>query len=165
MSYLLQHLHSGWAVDKAILGEEERLVVIRFGQDWDETCMHMDEVLASVAEKIKNYAVTYLVDITEVDGTFPEYSKMKTQVPDFNTMYEFYDSSTVMFFFRNKHMMIDLGTRNNKKIKWILKDKQELIDIIDTVSRGARKVVVQLQLPRTTPLRTAIDYPTLLCPC
>ncbi|CAK9184389.1 unnamed protein product [Ilex paraguariensis] len=68
MSYLLQHLHSGWAVDKAILGEEERLVVIRFGHDWDETCMHMDEVLASVAEKIKNYAVTYLVDITEDMG-------------------------------------------------------------------------------------------------
>ncbi|RRT67636.1 hypothetical protein B296_00010052 [Ensete ventricosum] len=39
MSYLLPHLHSGWAVDQAILAEEERLVVIRFGHDWDETCM------------------------------------------------------------------------------------------------------------------------------
>jgi U5 snRNP protein, DIM1 family len=34
----------------------------------------MDEVLAGVAETIKNFAVIYLVDITEV--------------PDFNTMYE-----------------------------------------------------------------------------
>nr|CAD1833553.1 unnamed protein product [Ananas comosus var. bracteatus] len=96
MSYLLPHLHSGWAVDQAILAEEERLVIIRFGHDWDETCMQMDEVLASVAETIKNFAVIYLVDITEV--------------PDFNTMYELYDPSTVMFFFRNKHIMIDLGT-------------------------------------------------------
>ncbi|KAL9809723.1 putative Dim1 family, Thioredoxin-like superfamily [Arabidopsis thaliana] len=39
MSYLLPHLHSGWAVDQSILAEEERLVVIRFGHDWDETCM------------------------------------------------------------------------------------------------------------------------------
>lgn len=39
MSYLLPHLHSGWAVDQAILAEEERVVVIRFGHDWDETCM------------------------------------------------------------------------------------------------------------------------------
>lgn len=41
MSYLLPHLHSGWAVDQAILAEEERLVVIRFGHDWDETCMQV----------------------------------------------------------------------------------------------------------------------------
>ncbi|XP_009797553.1 thioredoxin-like protein YLS8 isoform X1 [Nicotiana tabacum] len=85
----------------------------------------MDEVLASVAETIKNFAVIYLVDITEV--------------PDFNTMYELYDPSTVMFFFRNKHIMIDLGTGNNNKINWALKDKQEFIDIVETVYRGARK--------------------------
>ncbi|KAK6942786.1 Dim1 family [Dillenia turbinata] len=52
MSYLLPHLHLRWAVDQAILAEEEHLV--------------MDEVLASVAEAIKNFAVIYLVDITEV---------------------------------------------------------------------------------------------------
>ncbi|ONK55187.1 uncharacterized protein A4U43_UnF6650 [Asparagus officinalis] len=85
----------------------------------------MDEVLASVAETIKNFAVIYLVDITEV--------------PDFNTMYELYDPSTVMFFFRNKHIMIDLGTGNNNKINWAMKDKQEFIDIVETVFRGARK--------------------------
>jgi hypothetical protein len=34
-------LHSGWAVDQAILCEEERLVVIRFGHDWDDTCMQV----------------------------------------------------------------------------------------------------------------------------
>ncbi|CAN1172749.1 Thioredoxin-like protein YLS8 [Linum perenne] len=146
MSYLLPHLHSGWAVDQSILAEEERLVVIRFGHDWDETCMQgsgelvpyisigppviahvrrMDEVLAGVADTLKNFAVIYLVDITEV--------------PDFNTMYELYDPSTVMFFFRNKHIMIDLGTGNNNKINWALKDKQEFIDIVETVYRGARK--------------------------
>jgi DIM1 family U5 snRNP protein len=41
MSYLLPHLHSGWAVDQAILTEEERLVIIRFGHNWDETCMQV----------------------------------------------------------------------------------------------------------------------------
>lgn len=44
-----------------------------------------------------------------------------------------------MFFFRNKHIMIDLGTGNNNKINWPLEDKQEMIDIIETVYRGARK--------------------------
>ena len=134
MSYLLPHLRSGWAVDQAILTEEERVVVIRFGRDADATCMRMDEVrdpsfphsplaparhpptcdlgsdapllppreltrpisraqtLASVADKVKNFAVIYCVDLDEV--------------PDFNTMYELYDPCTLMFFFRNKHIMV-----------------------------------------------------------
>mmetsp|Transcript_20163 Transcript_20163/g.27813 ORF Transcript_20163/g.27813 Transcript_20163/m.27813 type:complete len:143 (+) Transcript_20163:74-502(+) len=125
MSYLLPHLNSGWAVDQAILAEEERVVVIRFGHDWDPECMAFDEVLYSVAEKIKNFATIHVVDISEV--------------PDFNKMYELYDPVTVMFFYRNKHMMIDLGTGNNNKINWVINDKQEMIDIIETVYRGARK--------------------------
>ncbi|XP_024539856.1 thioredoxin-like protein YLS8 [Selaginella moellendorffii] len=60
------------------------------------------------------------------------------RVPDFNTMYELYDPCTVMFF-RNKHIMIDLGTGNNNKINWALKDKQEFIDIVETVYPVARK--------------------------
>mmetsp|Transcript_8080 Transcript_8080/g.20724 ORF Transcript_8080/g.20724 Transcript_8080/m.20724 type:complete len:143 (-) Transcript_8080:2591-3019(-) len=125
MSYLLPHLHSGWEVDQAILSEENRLVILRFGHDWDETCMRMDEVLNGVADKVKNFAVVYLVDITKV--------------PDFTAMYELYDPCTVMFFYRNKHIMIDLGTGNNNKINWALDDKGEFIDIVETVFRGARK--------------------------
>ncbi|GKE70370.1 thioredoxin-like protein YLS8 [Tanacetum coccineum] len=85
----------------------------------------MDEVLASVANRLKNFAVIYLVDINEV--------------PDFKVMYELYDPSTVMFFFRNKHLMIEFGTGNNNKIHWPIKDKQEFNDIVETVYRGARK--------------------------
>ncbi|KAG5184829.1 mitosis protein DIM1-domain-containing protein [Tribonema minus] len=125
MAYLLAHLTSGWAVDQAILKEEERAVVIRFGHDYDPTCMQMDEVLSGIAEDVKNFAVIYVVDIS--------------QVPDFNDMYELYDPCTVMFFFRNKHIMIDLGTGNNNKINWAFNNKQEMIDIIEVVYRGARK--------------------------
>ena len=63
MSYLIPHLHNGWQVDQAILSEEERVVVIRFGHDWDPTCMKMDETLFNVSDKIKKYAVIYLVYI------------------------------------------------------------------------------------------------------
>ena len=35
-------------------------------------------------------------------------------------MYELYDPCTVMFFFRNKHIMIDLGTGNNNKSAYFL---------------------------------------------
>jgi DIM1 family U5 snRNP protein len=125
MSFLLPHLRTGWDVDKAIVNEEKRVVVVRFGRDADATCMQMDETLSRVSEDVKNFAVIYLVDIGEV--------------PDFNEMYEIYDACTVMFFFRNKHIMIDLGTGNNNKITWPIRDKQELIDIVEVVYRGARK--------------------------
>ena len=125
MSYFLQHLPSGWHVDQAIINEEDRIVLIRFGHDWDPQCMRMDEQLYSIAEKVTKYCIIYLVDITEV--------------PDFNQMYELYDPCTVMFFFRNRHIMIDLGTGNNNKINFLLEKKQEMIDIIETVYRGATK--------------------------
>lgn len=116
-------LHSGYAVDQAILGEENRVVVCRFGSDSDPTCMLMDETLFKAAERIKNFAVVYLVDTREV--------------PDFNTIYELYDPCTTMFFFRNKHIMVDLGTGNNNKINWALQDVQEFIDIVEVRSRNA----------------------------
>ncbi|XP_050020998.1 thioredoxin-like protein 4A, partial [Alexandromys fortis] len=48
-------------------------------------------------------------------------------------------SIAAAFSFRNKHIMIDLGTGNNNKINWAMEDKQEMVDIIETVYRGARK--------------------------
>lgn len=150
-SVVIPHLNSGWHVDQAILNDDERLVIIRFGRDWDPDCMRQDEVLYKIADKVKSFAAVYVCDID--------------QVPDFNQMYgmlkpttlkprsqvengclltwscysELYDPCTIMFFFRNKHMMVDFGTGNNNKLNWVLEDKQELIDIIETVYRGAKK--------------------------
>ncbi|KAL8938610.1 MAG: hypothetical protein Q9216_003803 [Gyalolechia sp. 2 TL-2023] len=124
-SVVLPHLTTGWHVDQAILTEEERLVVIRFGRDWDPDCMRQDEVLYRIADRVKNFAVIYVCDLD--------------QVPDFKQMYELYDRMTLMFFFRNKHMMCDFGTGNNNKLNWVLEDKQELIDIMETIYRGAKK--------------------------
>lgn len=104
MSYFLPHLPSGWHVDEAIKSEEDRVVLIRFGHDWDSQCMTMDETLYSVAEKVQNFAVIYLVDITEV----PDFNKVREYLEvilrwiftyDFQ-MYELYDPCTVMFFYR-----------------------------------------------------------------
>jgi len=44
-SVVLPHLKTGWHVDQAIMSEEDRLVAIRFGRDWDPDCMRQDEVL------------------------------------------------------------------------------------------------------------------------
>ena len=107
MSYFLPHLPSGWHVDEAIKSEEDRVVVIRFGHDGDSQCMTMDETLYSVAEKVQNFAVIYLTDITEVS----DFNKVHVFISHssglymlilifFDQMYELYDPCTVMFFYR-----------------------------------------------------------------
>jgi U5 snRNP protein, DIM1 family len=85
----------------------------------------MDEMLLDICDDIENVACVFIVDIEKV--------------PDFNTLYELYDPVSVMFFYRNKHIMIDLGTGDNNKINWALTDRQELLDIIEVVYKGARQ--------------------------
>ena len=125
MSFMLYQLTNAWQVDQAILSEEDRLVVIRFGHNDHPDCIFMDDLLSSIAERIKLFAVTYLVDTRQVQG--------------FNDMYELVDPFCIMVFFRNQHIKMDLGTGNNNKINFVLKDKQELIDLLELCYRGARK--------------------------
>ncbi|KAH7398278.1 thioredoxin-like protein-like protein 4A [Pyrenochaeta sp. MPI-SDFR-AT-0127] len=124
-SVMLQHLPSAWHVDQAILSEETRIVCLRFGSDTDADCIAMDEHLYKIADKVKNFAVIYVVN--------------NRDVPDFNAMYELYDPCTVMFFWRNKHIQVDFGTGNNNKINFAIGDKQEVIDILEAVYRSASK--------------------------
>lgn len=124
-SIILPHLRNAWQVDQAIISEMERLVVIRFGRDYDSECMAQDEVLFKVADRVKNFAVIYLCDIDEVK--------------EFNSMYELYDPMCLMYFWRNKHMMCDLGTGNNNKMNFLIEDKQEVIDIMESIYRAAKK--------------------------
>lgn len=76
MSYMLPHLHNGWQVDQAILSEEDRVLVIRFGHDWDPTCMKMDEVLYSIAEKVLAFSLSTSV-------SFPSRSSTCSAAPPF----------------------------------------------------------------------------------
>lgn len=140
MAYLLPHLESAAAVNEALRKEEDRVVVVRWGKDSDATCMIMDETLMKVAELVKNFAVVYLVDTSVVK--------------DFNEDYQLTDACSVMFFFRDKHIMVDMGTGNNNKITFPITDNQDLIDIIEVVFRGARKGRGLVNAPR--------DYSTKL---
>ena len=122
---MLPHLESGWAVDRAIVEEEDRVVVIRFGHDWDKDCMLMDETLLEIEQEVIQFAVIFVVDIS--------------QVPDFNQLYELYDPMTVIFFYKNKLIEVDFSTGDNNKMTWPIEDKQEMIDIIEVVYKGAKK--------------------------
>jgi DIM1 family U5 snRNP protein len=51
---------TGWHVDQAIMSEDERLVIIRFGRDWDPDCMRQDEVLYRQSPPLPVFASTKL---------------------------------------------------------------------------------------------------------
>ena len=125
MSYLLEHLRSGWEVDCAIQSDENNVVVVRFGKDNDAKCMVMDEILSKAKPLLANYAKIYAVDIGDVT--------------DFNQMYELTDPCTLMFFYKNKHIQVDCGTGNNNKITFPLDSTQQFIDLVEVVYRGATK--------------------------
>ena len=56
--------------------------------------------------------------------------------------------------------MCDFGTGNNNKLNWVLEDKQELIDIIETIYRGAKKGRGLVVSPKgTSTLHTLLDAP------
>lgn len=125
MTALIHDLPSAWHVDQACMSEDERVVIIRFGDPKHKDTWAQDEMLYKIADKVRNFAVIYTCD--------------NTQIQDFNQMYELYDVCTVMFFWRNKHMMCDFGTGNNNKLNFYINDKQDLIDIIEVIYRGAKK--------------------------
>ena len=151
-------LPSGWHVDQAILHDQERVVVILFGNPTEIDVMVQTEMLRKIAPDVVNFAVLYTCDISKVkdfnksESTvlsvfsfiyifhFPstlvlQYFKL-TPNPK---VYELYDPCTLMFFWRNKHVMIDTGTGNNNKVNFLVRNKQELIDMIEVVYRGAKK--------------------------
>uniref|UniRef100_A0A8C8W7D1 Thioredoxin-like protein 4A n=1 Tax=Peromyscus maniculatus bairdii TaxID=230844 RepID=A0A8C8W7D1_PERMB len=49
---MLPHLNNGWRVDQATLSEEDRVVVIHLGHDWDPTCMKMDKDRREMEDKL-----------------------------------------------------------------------------------------------------------------
>jgi len=125
MSAFLLHLTNVSEVDQAILTEDNRVVILRFDTDWDPSFKTMDEFLHSISDTIKNFAVIYLVDIT--------------QVPELIKMYEVYDSCTIMFFYCSKHIMADLSNGAKRKAIWTVEDKQEMVDIVEVVYSDTRK--------------------------
>lgn len=59
--------------------------------------------------------------------------------------------------------MIDLGTGNNNKINWAMSEKQEFIDIVETVYRGARKGRGLVIAPKG--MDWGVEYVPAVCTC
>merc|ERR1712025_313960 len=87
--------------------------------DTDRTCMEMDRILYNVNEKINDIVQIYLVDFTEVT--------------DFTSLYSLYDPCTIMFFFRGKHVHVDVGSGNTTKLNWPVYSEEDICQMVQIV--------------------------------
>eukprot|EP00929_Paragymnodinium_shiwhaense_P014585 TRINITY_DN122505_c0_g1_i1.p1 TRINITY_DN122505_c0_g1~~TRINITY_DN122505_c0_g1_i1.p1 ORF type:complete len:158 (+),score=31.25 TRINITY_DN122505_c0_g1_i1:47-475(+) len=125
MAHGLSHLHSAWAVEKAVTEEESKVVLLRFGYDYDPACMETDELLVAASKQVETICEMHLVDIKEV--------------PDFTSQYELYDPCTLMFFYRGRHVQLELGLGDRFKINWPIGNVRDLVNVVEAVHRGAQQ--------------------------
>ncbi|CAK9019624.1 Thioredoxin-like protein 4A (DIM1 protein homolog) (Spliceosomal U5 snRNP-specific 15 kDa protein) (Thioredoxin-like U5 snRNP protein U5-15kD) [Durusdinium trenchii] len=147
MAHGLSHLHAAWQVEKVVTEEEARVILLRFGCDYDPDCKLMDEILLAISDKVKAKCEIFLVDVS--------------QVQDFTQQYELYDPCTLMFFYKGRHLQLELGLGERYKITWPIGEEKELISIIDAIHRGAqqgRDLIVAPQDRSLAPLERTIGH-------
>eukprot|EP00744_Colponema_vietnamica_P030050 GILI01046607.1.p1 GENE.GILI01046607.1~~GILI01046607.1.p1 ORF type:complete len:216 (-),score=43.82 GILI01046607.1:38-685(-) len=105
------------------LNEDE----IKIREEHVRRCSQIDAVLVSVAPQVRKFCVVYAVDTEEV--------------PEFDKLYELDDPDEtfgIMFFYRNRHLKLDLSTGNNNKINFLV-GASELIQIIDVAYKAGKE--------------------------
>lgn len=119
-----QYLASAEHVDQTLLAERQRAVLLRFGRRNDPTTATVDVLLHEAAHELWLYCVIYLVDLDDV--------------PDFIDVYELYDPCSLMCFYRNKPLVVDVGHGPDTKITWPLYDSGRLADAIIHACQSTR---------------------------
>ncbi|PIK62759.1 putative thioredoxin-like protein 4B-like [Apostichopus japonicus] len=125
MSLFLPKLDTKKEVDQAIKTVEDKVLVLRFGRDTDSVCMQLDEIISKTFADLANMSKIYLVDVDKV----PVYT-------------DYFDISLIpstVFFFNGQHMKVDYGTQDHTKFIGTFKDKQDFIDLVEVIYRGAMR--------------------------
>ncbi len=109
-------LFSDYAIDQALLDEDGKIVILKFGWSEDFENSKFYSKLIKVISKLRKFFIFYFIDTKKVVG--------------FNLMYEVFRNPAFIFFFKNKKILIDHGTGNNNKIEKISFCSKELSKIV-----------------------------------
>ncbi|CAH9073622.1 unnamed protein product [Cuscuta europaea] len=137
MNYILRTLTTKQEVDSTIRDTVDKVLVLRFGRASDPVCLQLDDVLYKSAAEVSKFATVALVDFdSEAVQVYVKYFDI-TLIP-----------STV-FFFNAHHMKMDCGTADHTKWVGEFKTKQDFIDVVEAIYRGAMKgkLIVTCPLP------------------
>lgn len=137
MSYVLETLSKKREIDSIIRDTIDKVLVLRFGRASDSVCLQLDDILAKSAHDVSKFARIAVVDIDSEDvQVYVKYFDI-TLIP-----------STV-FFFNAHHMKMDSGTADHTKWIGAFYKKQDFIDVVEAIFRGAMKgkLIVNCPLP------------------
>ncbi|EHA8590962.1 thioredoxin-like protein 4B [Cocos nucifera] len=136
-SLLLPTLSRKREVDGIIRDTLDKVLVLRFGRCSDPTCLQLDDILSRSSREISKFATIALVDIdAEEIQVYVNYFDI-TLIP------------STIFFFNAHHMKMDSGTADHTKWIGSFHSKQDFIDVVEAIFRGAMKgkLIVTSPLP------------------
>ncbi|XP_044491998.1 thioredoxin-like protein 4B [Mangifera indica] len=137
MDFLLTTLTNKKEIDSIIRDTIDKVLVLRFGRSADAVCLQLDDILVKSARDVSRFATVALVDIDSEDvQVYVKYFDI-TFIP-----------STV-FFFNAHHMKMDSGTADHTKWVGAFHRKQDFVDVVEAIFRGAMKgkLIVNCPLP------------------
>ncbi|KAL2512382.1 mRNA splicing factor [Abeliophyllum distichum] len=137
MEYLLPTLRKKQEVDSIIRDTIDKVLVLRFGRSSDAVCLQLDDILYKSARDVSKFATVALVDIDSDEiQIYLKYFDI-TLIP------------SVVFFFNAHHMKMDSGSADHTKWIGTFQRKQDFIDVVEAIYRGAMKgkLIVSCPLP------------------
>ncbi|XP_027125060.1 uncharacterized protein [Coffea arabica] len=137
MNYLLTTLTKKQEVDSMIRDTIDKVLVLCFGRASDSIFLQLDEILYKSVREVSKFATVALVDIDSDDvQVYIKYFDI-TLIP-----------STV-FFFNAHHMKMDCGSADHTKWVGTFLRKQDFVDVVEAIYRGAMKgkLIVTCPLP------------------
>ncbi|XDB59811.1 hypothetical protein AB1E18_013197 [Capra hircus] len=105
----------------------------QFGRDEDPVCLQLDDILSKTSSDLSKMAAIYLVDVD--------------QTPVYTHYFDISYIPSTVFFFNGQHMKVDYGSPDHTKFVGSFKTKQDFIDLIEVIYRGAMRGKLIVQSP------------------
>ncbi|KAH0577468.1 Mitosis protein DIM1 domain-containing protein [Spironucleus salmonicida] len=96
----MNYLNSAFATDSAIIHEKQRLVLILFTRDYQQSSLYKNFQTAQIP--LRNYAIFYVVNLAEV--------------PDFTHLYEL-SRDAIMFFYKKRPVKSRYGFKVTRPLE------------------------------------------------
>ncbi|KAG6466611.1 hypothetical protein ZIOFF_075581 [Zingiber officinale] len=163
--FLLPTLTTKRDVDSIIRDTLDTVLLLRFGRAADFLCLHLDDIVPSLLPLFLFFSLFLNLSLTCCGLLHPQLSKSAWKVSKFANIalvdadaeevqvyLNYFDITllpSTVFFFNAHHMKMDSGTPDHTKWVGSFYTKQDLIDVLEAIFRGAMKgkLIVRCPLP------------------
>lgn len=121
----LKLLNSITDINAVVGNTTGKLIVIRFGDAEDPLCMHTDQILERISEKMKNFVNFFVCERKKV--------KELINIMDLTT------PMNIMCFYNAKHIKIDCSSGDNEKINFFIENENDFIKIFTEAYKAGVK--------------------------